>query len=91
MHILSATLDEETRELWEGSIEHGELPKYKETIDFLKKRCLVLERCEVSKPLVSSKPVVSKLSSVKSSMKVAATMSSNNACSNSVNCVVDLI
>ncbi|XP_053685940.1 uncharacterized protein LOC128735483 [Sabethes cyaneus] len=54
IHNLSAALDEDTKELWEGSLDHGELPTYEGTMDFLRKRCLVLERCETSAQTASS-------------------------------------
>ncbi|XP_062711094.1 uncharacterized protein LOC134289304 [Aedes albopictus] len=80
VHILSSCLDNETRELWEGTIEHGELPEYEETVEFLKKRCLVLERCEMNNPVMSnSKPAVSKVSTLgKGSVKVSAAASTSN-------------
>lgn len=62
VNVLTAALDKETREHWESTLVQGELPKYADTIDCLKKRCLVLERCETAnatpvfqKPLASSK------------------------------------
>lgn len=61
VNILTAALDKETREHWESTLTHGELPKYDDTIECLKQRCLVLERCEtantstVERPLVNSK------------------------------------
>lgn len=44
---LSDALDPETRKLWEATLDYGELPSYPDTIDFLKKRCQILERCEI--------------------------------------------
>lgn len=48
IHILSSALDRETRESWEASIEKKQLPRYQETMNFLKKRCNILERCEAA-------------------------------------------
>ncbi|XP_058816942.1 uncharacterized protein LOC131680241 [Topomyia yanbarensis] len=45
---LSEALDADSRKLWEATLEYGELPTYKNTIEFLKKRCQILERCESS-------------------------------------------
>ncbi|XP_065092857.1 uncharacterized protein LOC135713642 [Ochlerotatus camptorhynchus] len=74
VHILSGALDQETRELWEGTIDHGDLPKYVETMEFVRKRCLVLERCESSAPSVPFiKQAATKAPPSKSSKISAAT------------------
>ncbi|XP_062711907.1 uncharacterized protein LOC134289678 [Aedes albopictus] len=57
--VLTRALDDQTRELWEASIDQMELPEYKQTIEFLKQRCVILERCENSAPIVSQNPKVS--------------------------------
>ncbi|XP_062556906.1 uncharacterized protein LOC134221735 [Armigeres subalbatus] len=44
--VLTRALDDQTRELWEASISQTELPEYESTIEFLKQRCVILERCE---------------------------------------------
>lgn len=44
--LLTTKLDPETRKCWESTIEHGQMPTYKDTIAFLRKRSYVLERCE---------------------------------------------
>ncbi|XP_062704747.1 uncharacterized protein LOC134287050 [Aedes albopictus] len=51
--VLSRALDGQTRELWEASMDQTELPDYEQTIEFLKQRCIILERCENSTPTVS--------------------------------------
>lgn len=59
--VLTKALDDQTRELWEASIDQKELPKYEPTINFLKQRCVILERCEKSAPMSSNaKAVVQK-------------------------------
>ncbi|XP_039446201.1 uncharacterized protein LOC120425683 [Culex pipiens pallens] len=84
VNILAAALDRETRELWEATIEKGELPTYQATVDFLRKRCHILERCELSDPEASAvKPTVSKMpSATKPSVNVftAATTTSEVVC-----------
>ncbi|XP_062710566.1 uncharacterized protein LOC134288752 [Aedes albopictus] len=57
--VLTRALDDQTRELWEASIDQTELPEYEQTIEFLKQRCVILERCEKSAPIVSPNPKVS--------------------------------
>lgn len=59
VNILTAALDKETREHWESSLTHGELPKYDDTIECLKQRCLVLERCETASSSAAEKPATS--------------------------------
>ncbi|XP_065078903.1 uncharacterized protein LOC135701886 [Ochlerotatus camptorhynchus] len=82
VHILSGALDQETRELWEGTIDHGDLPKYAETMEFLRKRCLVLERCESTAPSVPFiKQAATKAPPSKASkISAAATVSSEIVC-----------
>lgn len=48
VNLLISRLDPETRRVWETTMTHGEMPKYKPTIEFLRERCYVLERCEMS-------------------------------------------
>ncbi|XP_065094004.1 uncharacterized protein LOC135714552 [Ochlerotatus camptorhynchus] len=55
---LSDALDPETKKLWEATLEYGELPTYNETIDFLRKRCQILERCEAPESSVNPKAKV---------------------------------
>ncbi|XP_058448845.1 uncharacterized protein LOC131428821 [Malaya genurostris] len=45
VNLLSDALDTETKKQWEATLEYGELPTYKGTVEFLKKRCQILERC----------------------------------------------
>ncbi|XP_065089784.1 uncharacterized protein LOC135710976 [Ochlerotatus camptorhynchus] len=57
--LLTSKLDNATVALWENSVKPKELPKYKETLEFLQNRSFVLERCETKfkcKMLESSKP-----------------------------------
>ncbi|XP_062542197.1 uncharacterized protein LOC134210185 [Armigeres subalbatus] len=48
VNLLAAALDKDTRLQWEASIPHKQLPTYKDTVEFLRKRCAVLERWEES-------------------------------------------
>ncbi|XP_062713924.1 uncharacterized protein LOC134290747 [Aedes albopictus] len=83
--VLSRALDGQTRELWEASMDQTELPDYEQTIEFLKQRCIILERCENSAPTVSpnirvsnQKPPASKF--VPSKTSHAALVVSKYAC-----------
>ncbi|XP_062704514.1 uncharacterized protein LOC134286844 [Aedes albopictus] len=83
IHILSAALDQETRELWEATIEHGDLPNYEDTMEFLQKRCLILERCEsAASVLPSYKQTAAKAAPALKGTKIsaAATTSSEITC-----------
>ncbi|XP_062534569.1 uncharacterized protein LOC134203728 [Armigeres subalbatus] len=44
--LLTRALDDQTHELWEASINQTELPEYEQMVEFLKQRCVILERCE---------------------------------------------
>ena len=83
IYILSSALDGETRELWEASIEKKQLPKYQETMDFLKKRCDILERCEsaatVASAVESAVPTAPQLS-IPTKIASAATTSNDVVC-----------
>ncbi|XP_058816835.1 uncharacterized protein LOC131680128 [Topomyia yanbarensis] len=46
--LIARALDDETKKMWESTVEKGELPKYETTIAFLKNRISVLERCQTS-------------------------------------------
>ncbi|XP_058456467.1 uncharacterized protein LOC131433877 [Malaya genurostris] len=48
VNLLSDALDTETKKQWEATLEYGELPTYKGTVEFLKKRCQILERVKQS-------------------------------------------
>lgn len=48
VHLVISKLDIDTRKAWEATMEHGTLPKYKQTIKFLRQHCYMLERCEQS-------------------------------------------
>ncbi|XP_039448429.1 uncharacterized protein LOC120427614 [Culex pipiens pallens] len=79
IHILSSALDGETRELWEASIQRKQLPKYQETMDFLKKRCDILERCESAATATSAGELVLPETSSKPTTRIAsAAMTSND-------------
>ncbi|XP_065075314.1 uncharacterized protein LOC135699069 [Ochlerotatus camptorhynchus] len=52
--LLTSKLDHATLNQWENTIKHKEIPKYKETIQFLRGRCFTLERCEAN---AAKKPV----------------------------------
>ncbi|XP_053690841.1 uncharacterized protein LOC128739383 [Sabethes cyaneus] len=60
VHLISASMDRNTRKQWEGTIAKGELPSYDGTITFLKKQCNVLENCEEVVKLPSSSKLVQK-------------------------------
>ncbi|XP_062713737.1 uncharacterized protein LOC115269020 [Aedes albopictus] len=48
VYLIVSALDKSTRKAWEGGQKKGELPKYSQTIDFLKSRCQILENCEAA-------------------------------------------
>ncbi|XP_062704238.1 uncharacterized protein LOC115254876 [Aedes albopictus] len=48
VNVLASKLDFETKKLWEANNEHGVIPTYDDTIEFLEKHALVLERVEAS-------------------------------------------
>ncbi|XP_062533989.1 uncharacterized protein LOC134203016 [Armigeres subalbatus] len=67
------------RELWEATIEHGELPTYDDTIEFLRKRCLILERCESIIPAMpASKQVPAKPASSGKGSKISVAVTTSN-------------
>ncbi|XP_058449460.1 uncharacterized protein LOC131429399 [Malaya genurostris] len=79
IHILSAALDQETRELWEATIEHGVLPNYVDTMDFLRKRCLILKRCESAvSALPSLKQASSKVAPSSKASKISAVVATSS-------------
>lgn len=51
---ITSALDKETRKQWESTLDHGELPNYEDTIQFLKVQCNILERCEAASGLTKS-------------------------------------
>ncbi|XP_058176692.1 uncharacterized protein LOC131291491 [Anopheles ziemanni] len=55
VHLLVSALDKSTRKAWEGTQRKGELPRYEQTMAFLKSRCQILENCAAAS---SSAPVV---------------------------------
>lgn len=84
IHILSSALDGETRELWEASIQRKQLPKYQDTMDFLKKRCDILERCESAATATSSVELV--VPEAPQSSKPTTRIASTAMTSNDVEC-----
>lgn len=48
LNQLATKMDRDTRKAWEAEQKAKELPTYVETIEFLKKRCRILERLEQS-------------------------------------------
>lgn len=54
VYLLAAALDRNTRKQWEATIPRGQLPKYEDTIKFLKKQCNILENCENANQATSS-------------------------------------
>ncbi|XP_038119755.1 uncharacterized protein LOC119769945 [Culex quinquefasciatus] len=84
VNILSSCLDRETREQWEATVKKGELPKYAQTIEFLKQRCAILERCELAAP--ASSAVRSAVPKAVQSSKPSAKIISAAATSNEAEC-----
>ncbi|XP_039448155.1 uncharacterized protein LOC120427363 [Culex pipiens pallens] len=84
VNILSSCLDRETREHWEATVKKGELPKYAQTIEFLKQRCAILERCELAAP--ASSAVRSAVPKAVQSSKPSAKIISAAATSNEAEC-----
>ncbi|XP_062714350.1 uncharacterized protein LOC134291082 [Aedes albopictus] len=81
--LLTRVLDDQTRELWEASINQSELPEYEQMIHFLKQRCVILERCENSTPTSTRKLPDSKKPSFKADFyksSYAATVFSEYTC-----------
>lgn len=55
--LLTSRLDDHTLQLWERKQKHGELPKYEDTMLFLKGECQILERFQNSRhPTVPKEP-----------------------------------
>lgn len=79
--ILASKHDLETRKLWEGSIDHGEIPKYAEMMKFLTTRSQVLERIEpTSKPRKSNVTSAAKIPPLKTSSLAASVDCRCNFC-----------
>ncbi|XP_055542941.1 uncharacterized protein LOC129728522 [Wyeomyia smithii] len=55
VYLLTAAFDKSTRKHWEQSFKPGELPTYKETVEFMKSHCQVLERCETANQIPTTK------------------------------------
>ncbi|XP_062557867.1 uncharacterized protein LOC134222720 [Armigeres subalbatus] len=81
VYLIVTALDDSTRMAWERTQQRGELPKYDQTIFFLKTNCQILEQCESSRAL--SQPTIPKTKSMSSISKMpplktnAATTSSS--------------
>ncbi|XP_053691865.1 uncharacterized protein LOC128740351 [Sabethes cyaneus] len=58
--LLISRLDDRTLQLWERNQAHGELPKYDDTLLFLKGECQILERFQNSRHPVAAKEPSSK-------------------------------
>ncbi|XP_058456776.1 uncharacterized protein LOC131434146 [Malaya genurostris] len=83
--VLSDAFDTETRKQWEATIPHKQIPKYEDTIQFLKERCSLLERCESSHPKSTStknisQKITSKLPPAKSFATIAPVSNSSAIC-----------
>ncbi|XP_058828585.1 uncharacterized protein LOC131688396 [Topomyia yanbarensis] len=48
VYLIISALDKSTRKSWEGTQKKGQLPKYIQTIEFLKSRCQILENCDAA-------------------------------------------
>lgn len=48
VNLLISKLDSETRKAWEATVDHGDLPVYSDTVEFLRNHCYMLERCDDS-------------------------------------------
>ncbi|XP_062541814.1 uncharacterized protein LOC134209800 [Armigeres subalbatus] len=46
VYLIISAFEKSTRKAWEGTQRKGELPKYQQTIDFMKSRCQILENCD---------------------------------------------
>ncbi|XP_062557058.1 uncharacterized protein LOC134221907 [Armigeres subalbatus] len=81
VYLIVTALDDSTRMAWERTQQRGELPKYDQTIFFLKTNCQILEQCESSRAL--SQPTILKTKAMSSISKMpplktnAATTSSS--------------
>ncbi|XP_055543127.1 uncharacterized protein LOC129728700 [Wyeomyia smithii] len=81
VNLVISKLDIDTRKAWEATVEHGKLPKYKQTMDFLRQHGYMLERCEQS---------FGKLKNIPPNPRVAGIISKAHAVSiqQKPNCVV---
>ncbi|XP_053691693.1 uncharacterized protein LOC128740189 [Sabethes cyaneus] len=82
VNLVISKLDSVTRRDWEATVEHGKLPVFKDTINFLRERCYMLERCEVSANSARSRTQMNQRSGIPSTLsKVhAATVQQANCC-----------
>nr|XP_029717010.1 uncharacterized protein LOC109400437 [Aedes albopictus] len=77
----NSQLDAETRRAWEATVEHGKLPEYRKTMDFLREYCYMLERCEQPVgPPKSKNSTQTPRASAASSKVHTATVPSTNTC-----------
>lgn len=67
VYLIGAALDKATRKAWESTQKKGELPKYDQTMNFLKSRCQLLENCEAA--FQSQIPIVARTKQLSSSPK----------------------
>ncbi|XP_055527696.1 uncharacterized protein LOC129720267 [Wyeomyia smithii] len=87
VHLIVSALDNSTRMAWERIQQRGVLPKYEQTISFLKTSCQVLEQCESSQAFsqrtaVKSKfpPVNNKMPSLKTNAVTSSSSKSSGSC-----------
>lgn len=75
-------LDDHTRQLWERTQKHGELPDYDQTLLFLKNECQILDRCNNFRVVGSTKEPTTKPSNPKPSLKshISTSAKSSNNC-----------
>lgn len=79
--LVITKLDAETRRAWEATVEHGKLPEYRKTMDFLREYCYMLERCEQPVgPPKSKNSTQTPRASAASSKVHTATVPSTNTC-----------
>ncbi|XP_062556616.1 uncharacterized protein LOC134221441 [Armigeres subalbatus] len=81
VNLVISRLDNETRRAWEATMEHGELPEYGKTMDFLRERCYMLERCELSVNTLKNRTPINQRSGVLApSSKVHAATVQQTSC-----------
>ncbi|XP_065078529.1 uncharacterized protein LOC135701618 [Ochlerotatus camptorhynchus] len=87
VYLIVTALDDSTRMAWERTQQRGVLPKYEQTISFIKTSCQVLEQCESSRVLAQptiSKPkaisITSKMPLLKSNTATTSSSTSQGHC-----------
>nr|XP_029711065.1 uncharacterized protein LOC115256521 [Aedes albopictus] len=79
VNLVISRLDTETRRAWEATVEHGQLPEYEETMDFLRERCYMLERCELSANTNKPRNVTNQRSGTPTTVSKVHTATNNQA------------